>query len=210
MAFCKASKMTINRICIFCGSSLGFDSQYALAAAALAEYLTDEKIGIVYGGSDVGLMRTVADTALERGGEVIGVIPKALVEKEIAHRGLSDLRLVGSMHERKAMMSELSDAFIALPGGYGTLEEFCEVLTWSQLGLQRKPCGLLNVKGYYDPLLSLFDRAVAEGFLKAENRQLVVSEKDPAELVQALRNAHLPAVSKWRDALGPAKPEPLR
>jgi uncharacterized protein (TIGR00730 family) len=202
--------MTINRICIFCGSSLGFDSQYALAAAALAEYLTDEKIGIVYGGSDVGLMRTVADTALERGGEVIGVIPTALVEKEVAHKGLSDLRLVGSMHERKAMMSELSDAFIALPGGYGTLEEFCEVLTWSQLGLQRKACGLLNVKGYYDPLLTLFDRAVKEGFLKAENRQLVVSEKDPAKLVHALRNAHLPEVSKWRDALGPAKPEALR
>jgi uncharacterized protein (TIGR00730 family) len=191
--------MTLNRICIFCGSSIGFDSRYALAAAALAEHLVAEKIGIVYGGSDVGLMRTVADTALERGGEVIGVIPKALVEKEIAHRGLSDLRLVGSMHERKALMSELADAFIALPGGYGTLEEFCEVLTWTQLGLQRKACGLLNVKGYYDPLLGMFDRAVTEGFLKPENRQLVVSGEDPAELVRALRNAHLPVVSKWRD-----------
>lgn len=186
-------------MCIFCGSSLGFDSQYALAATALAEHLVAEKIGIVYGGSNVGLMRTVADAALERGGEVIGVIPKALVEKEVAHRGLSDLRLVGSMHERKALMSELADAFIALPGGYGTLEEFCEVLTWSQLGLQSKACGLLNVRGYYDPLLSMFDRAVTEGFLKPENRQLVVSGEDPAGLVESLRNAHPPAASKWRD-----------
>jgi uncharacterized protein (TIGR00730 family) len=191
--------MTIERICIFCGSSLGFDSQYALAAAALAEQLVSEKIGIVYGGSNVGLMRTVADTALRRGGEVIGVIPRALVEKEVAHTGLSDLRLVGSMHERKALMSKLADAFVALPGGYGTLEEFCEVLTWSQLGLQSKACGLLNVKGYYDPLLSMFDRAVTEGFLRPENRQLVMSGEDPARLLQALRNAHLPVVSKWRD-----------
>lgn len=191
--------MSMKRICVFCGSSLGFDSQYALAAAALAEHLVAERIGIVYGGSNVGLMRTVADTALERGGEVIGVIPKALVDKEVAHTGLSDLRLVGSMHERKALMSELADAFIALPGGYGTLDEFCEVLTWSQLGLQSKACGLLNVSGYYDPLLAMFDRAVTEGFLKPENRELVVSGEAPAELVECLRNAHLPTAGKWRD-----------
>lgn len=191
--------MDIKRICVFCGSSLGFDSQYARAAADLAEYLVAEKIGIVYGGSNVGLMRTIADTALEQGGEVIGVIPKALVNKEVAHTGLSDLRLVGSMHERKALMSELADAFIALPGGYGTLEEFCEVLTWSQLGLQSKACGLLNVKGYYDPLLSMFDHAVTEGFLKPENRALVVSGDGPAELVESLRNARLPMTGKKRE-----------
>lgn len=191
--------MTIKRICIFCGSSLGFDSQYAVAAAALAGHLVAEGIGIVYGGSNVGLMRIVADTALARGGEIIGVIPKALVEKEVAHRDLSDLRLVGSMHERKALMSELSDAFIALPGGYGTLDELCEVLTWSQLGLQRKACGLLNVRGYYDPLLQMFDRGVDEGFLKAEHRRLVVSGKDPAELVDLLRNARFPVSDKWRN-----------
>jgi uncharacterized protein (TIGR00730 family) len=189
----------IKRICVFCGSSLGFDSQYARVAAALAGYLVAEGIGIVYGGSNVGLMRTVADTALEKGGEVIGVMPKALVDKEIAHTGLSDLRLVGSMHERKALMSELADAFIALPGGYGTLEEFCEVLTWSQLGLQSKACGLLNVSGYYDPLLTMFDRAVTEGFLKPENRALVVSGRGPAELVETLRNARLPSAGRRRE-----------
>jgi uncharacterized protein (TIGR00730 family) len=144
-------------------------------------------------------MRIVADTALEKGGEVIGVIPQALVSKELAHEGLSDLRLVGSMHERKALMSDLADAFIALPGGYGTMEEFCEVLTWSQLGLQKKACGLLNVNGYYDPLLSMFDVAVREGFLKPEHRELVVAGEDPAELVGSLRNARFPLSNKWQD-----------
>lgn len=199
MEVCRNHQMTIKRICIFCGSSFGFDSQYAVAAAALAGHLVSEGIGIVYGGSNVGLMRIVADTALAHGGEVIGVIPKALVEREVAHRQLSDLRLVGSMHERKALMSELADAFIALPGGYGTLDELCEVLTWSQLGLQRKACGLLNVKGYYDPLLSMFDRAVEEGFLNSTNRQLVVAHEDSAELLNSLRAAHLPFADKWRD-----------
>lgn len=192
-------QMNIKRVCIFCGSSFGSDPQYASAATALAEYLVAEGIGIVYGGSNRGLMKTVADTALSEGGEVIGVIPEALVAKEIAHTGLSDLRLVGSMHERKALMSELADAFIALPGGYGTLEEFCEVLTWSQLGLQNKPCGLLNVKAYYDPLLSMFDHAVNEGFLTRECRELVVSGDHPAELLESLRNARLPVSTKWRN-----------
>jgi uncharacterized protein (TIGR00730 family) len=130
---------------------------------------------------------------------VIGIIPQALVSKELAHEGLSDLRLVGSMHERKALMSDLADAFIALPGGYGTMEEFCEVLTWSQLGLQKKACGLLNVNGYYDPLLSMFDVAVREGFLKPEHRELVVAGEDPAELVGSLRNARFPLSNKWQD-----------
>ncbi len=188
--------MNIKRVCIFCGSSLGFDPQYSSAATALTEHLVAEGIGIVYGGSNRGLMATVADTALRRGGEVIGVIPEALAAKEIAHAGLSDLRLVGSMHERKALMSDLANAFIALPGGYGTFEEFCEVLTWTQLGLQTKPCGLLNVKGYYDPLLNMFDHAVREGFLKSEHRELVVSAKDPVELMRGLRHARLPTSSK--------------
>jgi uncharacterized protein (TIGR00730 family) len=193
------SSSDMKRICIFCGSSLGFEAHYAQAATALAEHLASQGIGIVYGGSNRGLMRIVADAALKKGGEVIGVIPEALVLKEIAHAGLSELRLVGSMHERKALMSDLADAFIALPGGYGTMDEFCEVLTWSQLGLQQKACGLLNVKGYYDPLLSMFDRAVREGFLKPEHRELVVSGEDPAELVGSLRNARMPVSSKWQD-----------
>jgi uncharacterized protein (TIGR00730 family) len=191
--------MSVNRICIFCGSSLGADPEYASAATRLSEYLVGQKIGIVYGGSNVGLMRIIADTAIERGGEIIGVIPQSLVDKEIAHRGLSELRLVGSMHERKALMSDLADGFIAMPGGYGTFEEFCEVLTWSQLGLQRKPCGILNVRGYYDPLLSMFDHAVKEGFLKSEHRELVVSGDHPAELVERLRHARLPVADKLTD-----------
>jgi uncharacterized protein (TIGR00730 family) len=191
--------MNIKTICIFCGSSLGIRSEYALAASGLAEYLAAQQIGIVYGGSNVGLMRIVADTAIHAGGKVIGVIPESLVAKEVAHTGLSDLRLVRSMHERKALMSELSDAFVAMPGGYGTMDEFCEVLTWSQLGLQRKPCGLLNVKGYYDPLLSMFDHAVREGFLSSENRELVVSGGDPAELFESLRQAPVWSSSKWSD-----------
>ena len=191
--------MYIKRICIFCGSSFGVNGQYATAAATLAEHLVAENIGIVYGGSDRGLMGTVANTALSRGGEVIGVIPEALVQKEIAHRALSDLRVVKSMHERKALMADLADAFIALPGGYGTLEEFCEVLTWSQLGLQSKPCGLLNVSGYYDPLLNMFDRALEQGFLRREHRELVVSDENPAAMISALRSRQLPGIPKWLD-----------
>lgn len=189
--------MNLQQLCVFCGSSLGINSEYARAASSLAEYLVAEKIGIVYGGSDRGLMKIIADTTIKNGGKIIGVIPESLVAKEIAHRGLADLRIVGSMHERKAVMSQLSDAFIAMPGGYGTLEEFCEVLTWSQLGLQSKPCGLLNVNGYYDSLLRMFDHAVTEGFLKPEHRDLVVFSDQPAELVERLRHARLPSSSKW-------------
>ena len=140
----------------------------------------------MFGGGCVGLMGVVADAALAHGAHVIGVIPSAMVARELAHRGLPDLRIVASMHERKALMASLSDAFIALPGGFGTFEEFCEVVTWSQLGLHRKPCGLLNVAGYYDPLVTLFDRAVADGFVRPENRGIVVSEADPGTLVRRL------------------------
>jgi uncharacterized protein (TIGR00730 family) len=189
--------MTIKRICVFCGSSFGSDAEYASATAALAQQLVVEGIGIVYGGARVGLMGLLADTALRLDGEIIGVMPELLVAKEIAHRGLKDLRTVGSMHERKAMMSDLSDAFIALPGGFGTMEEFCEVLTWNQLGIQHKPCGLLNVRGFYDPLLTMFDRAVDEGFLRLEYRNMVVSSDNPVQLIEHLRDSQVPQVSKW-------------
>ena len=152
----------------------------------LAHELSARRIGLVFGGGCVGLMGVIADAMLAAGSPVIGVIPHALVGREIAHTGLPDLRVVNSMHERKATMAELSDAFIALPGGFGTFEEFCEAVTWTQLGLHQKRCGMLNVLGYYDPLLALFDRAVAEGFVKPSNRDLVVASDDPATLLDSL------------------------
>ena len=176
----------LRRVCIFCGSSTGVRPEYRAAAEEIAIRLARRGIGIVYGGGCVGLMGVVADTALAHGGHVIGVIPSAMVTREIAHRGLPDLRVVASMHERKALMASLSDAFIALPGGFGTFEEFCEVVTWTQLGLHRKPCALLNVAGYYDPLVSLFDRAVTDGFIRPENRQIVVADSDPEALLERL------------------------
>jgi hypothetical protein len=187
------------RFCVFCGSSPGARESYAAAATSLARHLVANRITIVYGGSKVGLMGKLADAALAAGGEVIGIMPGTLVEKEVSHPGLSDLRIVGSMHERKAQMAELSDAFIALPGGYGTLEEFCEVLTWTQLGLHRKPCGILNIEGYYDPLLSLFDRAVTEQFLKPVHREIVISDSRPESLVTRLLEYEAPLVDKWID-----------
>jgi uncharacterized protein (TIGR00730 family) len=181
----------LKRICIFCGSSSGARDCYATAAATLAGFLAEQRIGIVYGGSNRGMMGIVADTALAAGGEVIGVIPESLMGKEVAHTGLSDLRIVNSMHERKALMADLADAFIAMPGGYGTLDEFCEILTWAQLGLHTKPCGLLNVAGFFDPLLAAFDHAVAEQFLNPAHRQLVISDPDPESLVTRLRQPAL-------------------
>ena len=174
------------RICVFCGSSPGARPCYAAAATSLARHLAAQGIGIVYGGGKVGLMGALADAALEAGGDIIGVIPQSLVEKELAHPGLSDLRVVGSMHQRKALMAELADAFIALPGGYGTFEEFCEVLTWSQLGFHVKPCGVLNVGGFYDPLLALFDRAVEDRFIRAEHRGLVLADTGIDALLERL------------------------
>jgi len=176
----------LHRVCIFCGSSTGVRREYREAAEAIAIQLARRRVDIVFGGGCVGLMGVVADTALAHGGHVIGVIPSAMVAREIAHRGLPDLRIVSSMHERKALMASLSDAFIALPGGFGTFEEFFEVVTWTQLGLHRKPCGLLNVAGYYDPLVALFDRAVSDGFIRAENRGIVVTESDPEALIHRL------------------------
>jgi uncharacterized protein (TIGR00730 family) len=176
----------VKRICVFCGSNPGARQEYAIAATSLARHLAALGITLVYGGSRVGLMGQMADAALARGGEVVGVIPQTLVDKEVAHTGLADLRVVRSMHERKALMAQLSDAFIALPGGFGTLDEFCEILTWTQLGLQRGPCGLLNVEGYYDHLLAMFDHAEKEQFVKPQHRKLVIVEKSPEALVARL------------------------
>jgi uncharacterized protein (TIGR00730 family) len=165
-------------VCVFCGSSFGDKPIYRKTAERMGRTLAERGLTLVYGGGNVGLMGVMADAALEAGGRVVGVIPRALVDWEVAHDGLTELVVVPSMHERKARMAEASDAFIALPGGYGTFEEFCEVLTWSQLGLHRKPCGVLNVDGYYDPLLALFARAVQDRFLGEDHRDLVLADTD--------------------------------
>ncbi|HZR29383.1 MAG TPA: TIGR00730 family Rossman fold protein [Terriglobales bacterium] len=176
----------MKRVCVFCGSNMGRRAAYRQAAVKIGYLLAESGIGLVYGGAKVGLMGTIADAVLEKGGYVTGIIPEALVQRELAHQGLQDLRVVRSMHERKALMADLSDGFIALPGGFGTFEEFCEVLTWSVLGIQQKPCGLLNVENYYQPLLSLFDHAVQEGFLMPENRKLVLAHEEPKGLLDSL------------------------
>jgi uncharacterized protein (TIGR00730 family) len=187
----------LKNICVFCGSSSGGHSVYAQAAQAVGWMLCRRGIELVYGGGNVGLMGVLADASLAEGGRVIGVIPQALVDREVAHSGLTELRVVSSMHERKAIMADLSDAFMALPGGYGTWEELFEMLTWSQLGIQRKPCGLLNVNGYYDPLLELADKAVSEGFLREINRDLLLSDDDPERLLDRLSSYSFPTVEKW-------------
>jgi uncharacterized protein (TIGR00730 family) len=178
--------VTFERICLYAGSSPGADSRYREAAENLVRTLVGQGIGIVYGGGNVGLMGVLADTAIELGGEVIGVIPGFLVERELAHEHLSELRVVASMHERKAMMAELADAFVALPGGVGTLEEIIEVLTWAQLGLHRKPCALLNVAGYYDQLLAFLDGAVEQRFVTPSHRALLAVADDPQTLLADL------------------------
>ena len=187
----------MTRICVFCGSSTGLRPTYVDAARAMGLALVRRRLGLVYGGGCVGLMGTIAEAVLKGGGEVIGIIPEALVERELAHRELAQLIVVRSMHERKAKMAELSDAFIAMPGGFGTFEEFCEIITWAQLGLHLKPCALLNGDGYYDALLMLFDRAVEEGFLRPTNRRLVIEETDPHRLLEALASYTPPPTEKW-------------
>jgi uncharacterized protein (TIGR00730 family) len=189
----------MRRICVFCGSSQGSRPEYRAAAEELGTELVRRKIGLVYGGGNVGLMGTIADAVLNAGGEAVGVIPEHIMAREIGHKGLTKLHVVHSMHERKALMADLSDAFVALPGGFGTLEEFCEVLTWSQLGLHAKPCGILNVSGYYTPLLAMFDHALEERFLKPENRALVLARESPAELLRALEEWRPVRVEKWLD-----------
>ncbi|KAB8316941.1 TIGR00730 family Rossman fold protein [Tolypothrix campylonemoides VB511288] len=184
-------------VCVFCGSSMGVQPAYQQAALAMGEALARRELGLVYGGGNVGLMGTIADATLAAGGEVIGVIPDFMVAKEIAHTGLTQLHIVNSMHERKTMMAQLSDAFVALPGGYGTLEEFCEVLTWAQLGLHQKPFGLLNVNGYYSPLLKFFDQAVTEEFLRPVHRSLVLEAAEPENLLDLLADYQPQYVDKW-------------
>lgn len=189
----------MKRICVFCGSSFGAKPAYLEAAQALGKTLVKAEIDLIYGGGNVGLMGAIADTVLAGGGRAIGVIPQALMDKEVGHTGLSELHVVGSMHERKALMAELADAFIALPGGFGTFEEFCEVLTWAQLGFHQKPCGLLNAAGYYDALLALFDQAVTEGFVRAEHRAIVQEANDPKDLIDRLKQYQPLTVAKWID-----------
>jgi uncharacterized protein (TIGR00730 family) len=189
----------MKRICVFCGSSQGSRPEYRAAAEEMAGELVRRNIGLVYGGGNVGLMGILADAMLRAGGEAQGVIPLHLMALEVGHKGLTELHVVRSMHERKTLMADLSDAFVALPGGFGTLEEFCEAVTWTQLGLHAKPCGILNVRGYYSPLLRMFDHAVGEGFLKPENRALVLARDKPADLLQALEEWHPTHIEKWLD-----------
>jgi uncharacterized protein (TIGR00730 family) len=188
--------------CVYAGSNLGADAQYRSATQKLGRALVERGIGVVYGGGNVGLMGVLADTVLEQSGEVIGVIPRSLVAKEVAHKGLMDLRVVDSMHERKATMAELSDAFVALPGGIGTVEELTEAYTWTQLGLHRKPCALLNVNGYYDRLVGFLDHAVDERFLRREHRDLMVVADQPADLLARLERFEPPRLVKWLDREG--------
>jgi uncharacterized protein (TIGR00730 family) len=185
------------RLCVFCGSNAGQDPVYIETAQALGQALAANGIDLVYGGASVGLMGAVADAAMARGGHVIGVMPQALVDKEIAHRSLSDLRVVGSMHERKALMAELADGFIALPGGLGTFEELFEVWTWAQLGYHRKPCALLNAGGFYDKLTDFLDDVVERGFMKPIHRAMLIVEDEPTTLIEAIRAYEPPKVDKW-------------
>jgi uncharacterized protein (TIGR00730 family) len=193
----------VKRVCVFCGSSNGIDPAYAAAARELGTELARRGLGLVYGGATVGLMGAVADAALAAGGHVTGVIPTQLVEKELAHAGVPDLRVVATMHERKALMAALADAFIALPGGMGTLEEMFEIVTWMQLGLHRKPSGLLDVLGYYQPLLAFLDRAVEARFLRREHRALLMVGSGPGALLDAFASYTPSVTDKWidRDAI---------
>jgi uncharacterized protein (TIGR00730 family) len=187
----------IKKLCVFCGSSLGGRPVYREAAGQLGAALARSGITLVYGGGKVGLMGVLADAVLRAGGEAIGVMPRALVEKEIAHTSLTQLRVVETMHERKALMADLADAFVLLPGGFGSWEEFCEVVTWLQLGMHRKPCGILNVAHYYDALLAQTTHAVAEQFLGVAHKEMVIVEENVEPLLSQLRATPLPSVAKW-------------
>ena len=190
---------SFQRLCVFCGSSKGARDIYVHVAQALGHELAKRQIELVYGGGNVGLMGVIADAVLEAGGRVIGVIPEQLMARELGHTGIQDLRIVKTMHERKALMAELADGFIALPGGIGTYEEFFEVLTWAQLGIHDKPCALLNVDGFYNPVLRLLDHAVEEKFIRAAHREVVVVETEPALLLDAMAAHKPPHFHKWID-----------
>lgn len=187
----------MNRICVFCGSNPGTNPAYVEAAVTVGTLLASRQIGLVYGGGHVGMMGTIADAVLARGGEVIGVIPIALAEKEVEHKGLTRLHVVKSMHERKALMSDLADGFIALPGGFGTFEEYCEIITWAQLGFHHKPCGLLNVAGYYNHLLAMIDHGVDQQFIRPVHRQLVIDDTDAERLLERMAAFVPPVIDKW-------------
>lgn len=189
----------LRQVCVFCGSSRGTNPAHLAAAQNLGRELAQRGLALVYGGGNIGLMGALADAALSAGGHVIGVIPEALLAKEVGHRGLPDLRIVKTMHERKALMAELSDGFIALPGGFGTFEEFFEVLTWSQLGLHAKPCGVLNVASFFTPLLQLIDHAVTEGFIRPAHRELMLVDDSLERLLERMKRFEPPTVHKWID-----------
>jgi uncharacterized protein (TIGR00730 family) len=187
----------MRRICVYCGSNTGNKPVYADAARELADVLVRHELELVYGGADKGIMGVIADAVLERGGKVHGVIPRMLMEKEVAHEGLTELHVVASMHERKTMMAALSDGFIAMPGGFGTLEEIIEIVTWGQLRFHDKPCGLLNTDEYFDKLVAYLDYANSEGFLRDENRDMLLVDSDPAALVRRFEHYAAPRVEKW-------------
>lgn len=190
----------MKRICVYCGSSPGRIPHYREAARELGQMLVDRGLGLVFGGGQVGMMGTVADAVLEAGGEAIGVIPEALARKELMHTGLTRQHVVASMHERKAMMAELADGFIAMPGGWGTFEEIFEILTWSQLGFHRKPCGLLNANGYFDHLAAFLEHAIDQQFVKPENRPMLIIDADAGSLLDRFERYEPPSVKKWISA----------
>lgn len=189
--------MKIKRICVYCGSSPGDNPVYAEAARNLAQELCRQDITLVFGGGMVGIMGVIADAVLAGGGEVIGVIPKSLAVKEVAHENLTEMHVVDTMHERKAMMSSLADGFIALPGGWGTLEEIFEMLTWAQLGFHKKPCGLLNVEGYFDHLLAFLENSFDRKFVKDLYRPLLMTSDQPSSLLDQFKHYKAPKVRKW-------------
>jgi len=184
--------MAMKRICVYCGSGFGRRDSYLAAAKALGKAIAERDITLVYGGATVGLMGAIADTVMAHKGSVIGVIPQALANREIAHTGITELKIVQSMHERKALMAELADAFIAMPGGFGTLEELSEIITWTQIGIHQKACGLLNVDGFYDGLLNFLDHATQEQFIRVQNREIVFAETDPTAMIYKLEKFVVP------------------
>ena len=189
----------MKNITVFCGSNSGFRTDYREAALSLARLFVEQNIRLIYGGGNVGLMGIIADEVMRLGGEVVGIIPDSLEKKEVGKRDVTELRVVSSMHERKAQMAELADGFIAMPGGIGTFEEFFEILTWAQLGFHDKPCAILNIAGYYNGLLALCDTAVAEGFLRPAHRQLILEDSNPEILLEKMRNLKPLPVEKWID-----------
>ncbi|MDH3492572.1 MAG: TIGR00730 family Rossman fold protein [Acidobacteriota bacterium] len=189
----------LNTVCVFCGSNPGTEPEFLEAATETGKFLAENRIGLVFGGGRVGLMGRVADTVMAAGGKVIGVIPRDLAEKEVAHQNLTELHVVESMHKRKALMAKLSDGFVAMPGGFGTFEEICEVITWTQLGFQQKPCGILNTNGYYKNLIALFDNATEKGFIRSEHRRLVLVSDKIDDLIDQLTDFEPTRLEKWID-----------